>query len=52
MANWRYWILFDKANAVVDLDLFNEENNAIEVLKLINKFYGKTRFDNVKMACS
>lgn len=52
MANWRYWVLFDKKNAVVDLEQLKEENNALEVLKAIKTFYWKTRFWDVKISIS
>jgi hypothetical protein len=51
MLNWRYWIEFDKKDATLDLDLYIEENNAIEVLKLINSFYKKTRFADTRKEC-
>lgn len=51
MLNRRYRIEFDKKDATLDLDWYNEELNAIETLKMINKFYKKTRFNDVRSAC-
>jgi hypothetical protein len=51
MLNWRYWVEFDKKDATLDLDVYLEESNAIEILKLLAKFYQKTRFATVRNAC-
>lgn len=51
MLNWRYWIEFDKEDAVLDLDMYIEENNAIEILRAINKFWGKTHYPDTQKAC-
>lgn len=51
MLNRRYRIEFDKKDAILDLDIFMEENNAIEILKLLTKFYNKTRFKDVQKEC-
>lgn len=51
MLNWRYWVEFDKEDAVLDLDMYIEENNAIEILKAINKFWGKTHYSDTQKAC-
>lgn len=51
MLNRRYRVEFDKKDSVLDLDLYVEENNAIELLKLLSKFYNKTRFKDVQKEC-
>jgi len=51
MLNRRYRVEFDKKDSVLDLDLYMEENNAIEILKLLTKFYNKTRFKDVQKEC-
>lgn len=51
MLNRRYRVEFDKKDSVLDLDFYMEENNAIEILKLLSKFYNKTRFKDVQKEC-
>lgn len=51
MINRRYRVEFDKKDSVLDLDLYVEESNAIELLKLLNKFYNKTRFKDTQKEC-
>lgn len=48
MINWRFWVLFDKEEAVVDLEKLKEENNMTELLKLLNKSRSKTSIKEVQ----
>ena len=48
MINWRFRVLFDKVEAVVDLELLKEEWDATVILEKLNKFYKKCRYPKVK----